>query len=97
MKGGHLLLRDTRGNFYLGIRLPTKDYQPRDNYKDRHLLYLKHRRKRNRQHIQQQGKQYYLDHKKEFHAYYLKDKKKLLAKCKCNRERKKRYRDTNTK
>ena len=97
MKDGHLLLRDTRGNFYLGIRLPTKDYQPRDNYKDRHLLCLKHWRKRNMEHLQQYGKQYYLDHKKESHAYYLKNKKKLLAQCKCSRERKKRYRHNNNK
>jgi hypothetical protein len=33
MKCGHLLLRDTRGNFYLGIKLPTREYKPTEGHK----------------------------------------------------------------
>jgi hypothetical protein len=89
MKCGHVLLRDTSGSFTLAIRLPTKDYQPRQSYKQRHRVYLKKWRIKNKQHLKHYGLAYYKSHKKQFQQYYSNNKKRILLQQKQYRNRKK--------
>jgi hypothetical protein len=72
-KCGHLLLRDTRGNFYLGIRLPTpklkdrykhgraqyfREYQKRPGVRQRHRILTREWKKKNPEKVKQSRKKW---------------------------------------
>jgi hypothetical protein len=88
-KCGHLLLKDTMGNFYLGIRLPTREYRPteahhraqkkwRDN-KDNKEHFNKWRRKWRKNLPKEKKEQYRLQKNEYMRAYYQRNRKKIMA------------------